>query len=93
MESVNDVSVGDSETIVLAALPSGYRFIAICNNGESVAYLKLFQHDNGVTPSNGIQLAPGSSVMIDQDESPIMLNGVYAVCGPNESTTLAVQAY
>jgi|694.fasta_scaffold65264_1 hypothetical protein len=90
---VNSIAVEEAQVTVLAPRSPGYRFIAISNNGSSAAYLMLFQDDSALTTSNGIVLQPGSAILLDQDDSPILNNGIYAICAETQSTTLAVQAY
>jgi hypothetical protein len=90
---VASVAVGSTQTTVLEPRSPGYRFIAISNNGSDAAYLKLFQDASPVTTSTGIVLQPGAAMLLDQDDSPVLNNGIYAICAETQSTTLAVQAY
>jgi hypothetical protein len=46
-----------------------------------------------LTASNGVPLASGASVILDQDVTPILVAGVSAVCDTGATTTIAVQAY
>lgn len=93
MATAAAISVGDTQAQVLPAATLGYRFIAIGNNGSAVAYLKFMPDGGDVTTENGIPLQPSSALVIDQDESPICNNGIFAICSSGASTTLAVQAY
>jgi hypothetical protein len=88
------VSVGTTATSVLAAASgNNYQFIAIANNGSSTAYLKLVPTTSALTASNGVPLAAGASLLLDQDLTPIFTSGISAICDTGASTTLAVQAY
>jgi hypothetical protein len=95
MAVIGSVSVGASSQATVLSRPvvGGYQFIAIGNVGESTAYLKFFPDGDDVTTTNGIPLAPGASILLDQDDSPIMNNGIYAICASGASTVLGVQAY
>jgi hypothetical protein len=86
-------SVGTSVTTVVPASGDNYNFIAIANNGSSTAYLKMVPSTVTLTVSNGIPLASGASILLDQDVTPILTSGVSAVCDTGATTTLAVQAY
>lgn len=92
-------AVDDSPSQVLpppgqgsSTLPS-YQFIAISNTGSATAFLKFVGDATAVTSSNGIALPAGASMLVDQDDSPIMQNGITAVCASGQSTVVAVQAY
>lgn len=88
------VSVGSTATAVLAAADGGnYQFIAIANNGAATAYLKLVPTSTALSTSNGVPLAAGASLLLDQDLTPIFTSGISAICASGASTTLAVQAY
>lgn len=75
-----------------AVLPN-YQFIALCNTGSETAYLKFTADATAVSVTNGIALPPGASILVDQDNSPVLQNGVSAICATGKSTTVAVQAY
>lgn len=75
-----------------SVLPS-YQFVAVSNNGANTVYLKFVGDATAVTSSNGIALPPGAAVVVDQDDSPILQNGVTAVCAAGETSTVGVQAY
>lgn len=85
--------VTSTPTCVVPPSQRSYRFIGLSNNGAKVAYLKLTPDSDAVTSTNGIALPPGAAMLVDQDDSPILQNGVWAVCGGSDTTTLAVQAY
>jgi hypothetical protein len=48
---------------------------------------------SALTTSNGVPLAAGASLLLDQDLTPIFTSGISAICDTGASTTLAVQAY
>lgn len=75
-----------------AVLPS-YQFVALCNTGSETAYLKFTADATTVSVTNGIALPSGASILVDQDDSPVLQNGITAVCAAGKSTTVAVQAY
>jgi hypothetical protein len=70
-----------------------YQFISIANNGASTVYLKMVPSTVTLTATNGIPLASGAAILLDQDVTPILTGGVSAVCDTGASTTVAVQAY
>lgn len=85
------VSVGSSAA---AILPAGrYQFIAIGNNGSSTAFVKFLPDGTDVTTSTGIPLQAGASILVDQDSSPVLSHGVWAICDAGQSTTISIQAY
>lgn len=88
------ISVGSTATAVLTAASDGnYQFIAVANNGTATAYLKLIPTSESLTTSNGVPLAGGASLLLDQDLTPIFTSGISAICASGATTTLAVQAY
>lgn len=95
MAVVATVSVTHSGQATVLPPPSVglYQFVAIGNNGEKTAYLKFIPEGGDATPQNGIPLPAGASILLDQDDSPVLNNGIFAVCGGEDTTTLAVQAY
>lgn len=93
MATVAAISVGSEQATLLAATSTGYRFVALANNGSATAYLKFLPDGDAVDSSNGIPLPPGASLMLDQDDSPILGGGIFASCNSPDSTTIAVQAY
>ena len=80
-------------TVVPVATGGEYNFIAIANNGASTVYLKMVPSTVTLTASNGVPLASGASLILDQDVTPILVAGVSAVCDTGATTTIAVQAY
>jgi hypothetical protein len=80
-------------TVVPVAIGGEYNFIAIANNGSGTVYLKMVPSTVTLTASNGVPLASGSSLLLDQDVTPILVAGVSAVCDTGATTTIAVQAY
>lgn len=93
MAIVAAISVGSQQVTLLAATSTGYRFVALANNGSATAYLKFMPDGGPVTSETGIPIPPGASLMLDQDDSPIIAGGIFAVCNSPDSTTIAVQAY
>ena len=85
--------VTSTPTLVVPPSQRSYRFVGLSNNGEKVAYLKFTPDSDAVTSTNGIALPPGAAILVDQDDSPILSSGIYAVCGGSDTTTVAVQAY
>lgn len=91
---IGSVSITSTATPVLPPPAQGaYQFIALANTGSNAAYLKFTPDAEAVTTTNGIVLPPGASILIDQDDSPVLLNGISAVCAAGQSTNIAVQAY
>lgn len=91
---IGSVSVASTAVAVLPPPSQGsYQFIAVANTGSNPAYLKFTPDADPVTTTNGIVLPPGASILVDQDDSPVLLNGISAVCAAGQSTNLAVQAY
>lgn len=88
------VTVTTSSTEVLAAPSSRpYRFVALCNNGTETAFLKIVSGDDAVSTSNGIQLAAGASMVVDQDKQAHLFEfGVTAVVATG-TTTIGVQVF
>jgi hypothetical protein len=86
-------TVGTAITSIVPASGDNYEFIAIANNGSGTAYLKMVPSTVTLTVANGIPLASGASILLDQDVTPILTGGVSAVCDTGATTTLAVQAY
>jgi len=86
-------TVGTTVITVVPASTTEYSFIAISNNGANTVYLKMAPATNTLTVSNGIALASGAAILLDQDVTPILVSGVSAVCDSNAPTTIAVQAY
>ena len=70
-----------------------YQFVALCNTGSETAYLKFTADATAVSVTNGIALPAGASILVDQDDSPILANGISAICATGKTTTVAVQAY
>lgn len=88
------VAVTDSPVQVLPPPATGtYQFVGLSNNGSQPVYVKFTPDSTAVTASNGIVVPPGAAVLVDQDDSPILQNGIYAVCAAGKSSTVAVQAY
>lgn len=91
---IGTISVTGEPVQILSVPPSGeYQFIALSNNGNATVFLKFTPDSDAVTPTNGVALPPGSSLLIDQDASPILQNGIFGVCASGQSSTVAVQAY
>jgi hypothetical protein len=92
MAAVSDsIAVGGSPALVL---PQGsYQFVCIGNNGSSTAFVKFLPDGSNVTTLTGLPLAPGAGLVLDQDASPVLSHGVWAVCASGESTSISVQAY
>jgi len=88
------VSVGTTETEVLP-VPAGkpYSFIAIGNNGNKTAFVKLTPDAHAVTPSNGIPLQAGSSILCDQDMQKELFHGRVTAIVESGTTTISVQAF
>lgn len=80
-------------TVVPAAVGGEYQFIAVANGGSNTVYLKMVPSTTTLTVANGIPLASGASVLLDQDVTPILTGGVSAVCDSGLTTTVVVQAY
>lgn len=87
------IAVGDEAVTVIPAAGENYQFIAISNNGDKAAFLKMVPSAEALTALNGVKLASGSVMLVDQDVTPILVTGVSAICASGDSTTLAVQAY
>lgn len=91
---ITSVSVGTAATTILAA-PSGaaYKFVAIGNVGAETAYLKVVPGATEVTVTNGIPLAPGAALVVDQDaQRELFDTGASAITGSG-TTTISVQAF
>lgn len=86
-------TIGTVVTTVVPASSDNYQFIAIANNGANTVYLKMVPSTVTLTVSNGVPLASGASILLDQDVTPILVSGVSAVCDTGLTTTVAVQAY
>jgi hypothetical protein len=95
MAYVSTISVTDSAQVTVLPPPTVgmYQFVAVGNNGTNTAYIKFIPEGGDVTPQNGIPLPAGASILLDQDDSPVLNNGIFAICDSGEDTTLAVQAY
>lgn len=91
---ITSVTVGTDEVQVLTA-PAGrpYSFVAIGNNGSNTAYLKLTADPQAVTPSNGIPLPAGASLVCDQDPQKELFHGSVTAVVASGITVLSVQAY
>ena len=92
---ISEVSVTDEPTQLLPPPAAGaYQFIALSNNGETPVYLKSAPDAGPVlTATNGIALPAGASLLVDQDDSPILQNGIYGIAEAGETVSIAVQAY
>lgn len=65
----------------------------MANTGSKTAYLKLTPDTTAVTIVNGIPLAPGNSIICDQDlQKELFDSGAYAIADGG-TTTVAVQAF
>lgn len=95
MAFVATVNVTSSAQVTVLPPPSAglYQFVAIGNNGSKTAYIKFIPDGGPATPQNGIPLPAGASILLDQDDSPVLNGGIFAICASGDSTTLAVQAY
>lgn len=87
------VSVGTAVVSIVPAAGENYQFIAVSNHGPDAAYLKMVPSTTTLTVSNGVKLAPGGTVLVDQDVTPILVGGISAVCDTGDSAVVAVQAY
>ena len=85
-------AVTSSATQILQK-PTGkpYKFVAISNNGNNAAYLKITGDATEVSDANGIILAAGSAVIFDQDHFAELLHSGARAISPL-GTTLGVQA-
>lgn len=89
---ISSHAVGATETTVLPRPSSRpYKFVAISNNGDNVAYLKIVGGGDPVSSSNGIALAAGSAVLFDQDRYAELLHSGATAVSPS-GTIIAVQA-
>lgn len=86
-------TVGTTVTTVVPASGDNYNFIAVANNGSSTVYLKMVPSTTTLTVTNGIPLPAGSSILLDQDVTPILVSGISALCDSGSTTTVSVQAY
>lgn len=91
---ISSVSVSTTPVEVLPdPADRPYQFVAICNNGSEVAFLKVVPGGDAVSSSNGIPLAGGASFVVDQDaQTRLFKSGVTAVTASG-TTTLGVQAF
>lgn len=91
---MTSVTVESSPVQVLGVPPTGtYAFIALSNNGAHTAYLKFTPDSTTLTTANGIAIPAGTAMLVDQDVTPVLQNGISAVCASGETTIISVQAY
>ena len=86
-------TVGTNVATVVPASGDNYNFVAIANNGSGTVYLKMVPSTVTLSSTNGIPLASGAAMLIDQDVTPILTGGVSAVCAAGATATVVVQAY
>lgn len=88
------VSVTTEPTEVLAAPTTRpYQFVALSNNGNETAFLKIVAGGDPVSATSGIPLAPGAAFVIDQDAQARLLKAGASAVVASGSTTIGVQAF
>jgi len=95
VQMIASITETDSPTQLLPPPATGaYQFIGLSNNGDTPVYLKFVPDaDTALDTTNGIALPAGASLLVDQDASPILQNGIYGIAESGETVSVAVQAY